>query len=96
MNLGDPAYDSLPIEYTLDEGIFEFKAKVNKQRAIVEDKAVENSEQRPPEMRVGPISSNREVTLEFTKSMNFPNTTMFIEANKNSQMLNIKMLSGNN
>ena len=52
----------------------------------------------PPEIRVGSISANRRVIIEFTNAMEFPDTAKFIEENKKSgnKLLDLMMLSGDN
>ena len=56
--------------------------------------SVSENGQRPPEMRIGSISANRSVSIEFTNKMNFPSTTDFIRLNKDNDLIDVKMLSG--
>ena len=45
-------------------------------------------------MRIGDISANSRVEIEFTNPMKFPSTYDFIMLNKDFELLNIRMLSG--
>ena len=51
----------------------------------------------PPELRLGAVSLNGQVEIDFTKRMNFPETTDFVTLNtaESNLFLNITMLSGN-
>ena len=51
---------------------------------------------RPPEVRVGKISSTGRVRLEFTNSMKFPSQEEFIELNRSSEngLIDLLMYKG--
>ena len=63
-----------PLSQKLDSGIEEFYANVLKQREFAKKAAAKTDEDgnRPPEVRLGKISSSGRVRLEFTNSMSFP------------------------
>ena len=50
----------------------------------------------PPEVRLGMITANRRVMIDFTNPMNLPPLTVFVEQNEllNNELLNVMMLSG--
>ena len=50
----------------------------------------------PPEIRLGTISANRNMKIEFTGAMSFPEKEEFIQQNAEQalKLLNIFMLSG--
>ena len=71
----------------LDEGIGAFFENLLRQRkdAIEAAATLDEHGKRPPEVRLGKISSSGKFRIEFTNAMSFPNTEEFIRRNKLSE-----------
>ena len=87
-----------PLSQKIDSGIGEFYANVLRQKEYAKKAATETDKDgnRPPEVRLGRISSSGRVKLEFTNSMSFPSLEDLIELNKQSKnkLIELFMLKG--
>ena len=77
----------MPLEEKLNEGFGAFYENLLRQREYSIDAAAKLDEQgnRPPEVRVGNISSSGRVRLEFTNKMSFPPFEQFVSLGTLSQ-----------
>ena len=91
------------MEERLNSDIGEFYATILKQRELAKQAAAaslggsgSNEVPRPPEIRLGTISANRNVLVEFTNPMSLPSKEEFIKQNEENSygLLNVFMLSG--
>ena len=76
----DKIFEDVPLEEKLSEGFGAFYENLLKQREYTINAAAKLDEQgnRPPEIRVGNISSSGRVSLEFTNKMSFPPFDQFV------------------
>lgn len=90
----------MPLEERIRTGIGSFYATILKQKRLAREAAAsafgDTSGPFPPEIRLGAISQDRKVDIEFTNEMNFPSTEDFIALNtsKQNRLMNVMMLSG--
>ena len=70
----------------LDSGIGKFYEELLRQRLFANQAAAQLDEDgnRPPEIRVGVISSTGRIRLEFTNPMSFPSYEEFVKLNERS------------
>ena len=91
-------YVDIPLTEKLESGFGDFYKNVLEQREGAKEAASQLDEEgnRPPEVRLGRISGNGGVKLEFTNSMQLPDKEEFIELNDstNSHLVDIRMLKG--
>ena len=78
--LNDPVFDEVPLEERLISDIGDFFEIILRQKVLSRQAAAEqmasgsSSDILPPEVRLGAISANRMVEIEFTSSMSLPET----------------------
>ena len=87
----------MPLSEKLNSGLDTFYENVLKQKDYAKQAAAQLDENgnRPPEVRLGRISSNGRVRLEFTNSMTFPSKEELIELNKQSnKLIDVFMVMG--
>ena len=73
----DSAFDWQPLGQRVNRGtdyLFENEAK---QKNLAREAAAD-TEQKPPELRLGALSLRWQVDIEFTHKMSFPETTDFV------------------
>ena len=91
-------YVDIPLTEKLESGFGDFFKNVLEQREEAKEAAAQLDEDgnRPPEVRLGRISGDGRVRLEFTNSMQFPDKEDFIELNINTDnhLVDIRMLKG--
>ena len=91
-------YVDIPLTEKLESGFGDFYKNVLMQREEAKEAATQLDEEgnRPPEVRLGRISGDGRMSLEFTNSMQFPDKEEFIELNNstNSHLVDIRMLKG--
>ena len=88
----------VPLGQKLDSGLEEFFENVLRQREYARKAAMEidRDGNRPPEVRLGRISSSGRAEIEFTNAMSFPSKEEFVELNKSSKnkLLDLYVLNG--
>ena len=61
----------MPLAQRFEEGSEAILAIVAKQRKLTTD-AASNADERPPEARIGVMTNDRKVTIDFTEPMSWP------------------------
>ena len=94
-------FDPVPLEERLLANVEEmgqFYNLILRQKGLARQiaKNYDQSLPMPPEVRLGTITANRRVMIDFTNPMNLPPLTVFVEQNEqlNNELLNVMMLSG--
>ena len=92
----DTLFVDVSLSEKLSSGFEDFYRNVLLQREYSNRAAAQADERgnRPPEVRLGKISSSGRVRLEFTNAMNFPSLEEFVELNQqfDNKLINLVIL----